>query len=171
MTSATSCCANASASIAEDLPSAVNFLTDRRPHVSINVRSVTAALPFYRTLFNARPTKLRADYAKWESEDPPVNLTLNEHPDSVSRVGHFGIEVKSTDAVQEYLKRFRQMKVSVDATENDVACCFAVQTKIWAKDPDGNHWEIFVVTDADVDEGCGATCICYNQETGGCDWS
>jgi catechol 2,3-dioxygenase-like lactoylglutathione lyase family enzyme len=165
------CCGpGASPQVEQDLPSAVDFLNDRRPHISINVRSIRAALPFYTALFGARPTKLRDDYAKWESQSPPVNLALNEHPEAVSRNGHFGIEVKSTEAVQAYHERLKRLKVSIEATEQNVACCFSVQTKIWAADPDGNHWEVFVVTEQEADEGCQSACICYNPQTGGCDW-
>ena len=34
--------------------------------------------------------------------------------------------------------------------EDDVTCCYAVQDKVWAIDPDGHRWEIFLVTDADA---------------------
>ena len=102
--------------------------------------------------------------------EPPVHVAILENPTGKKTHGHFGIEVKSTEAVNEYLERLRQVKVKVEATEQNVACCYSVQTKVWAADPDGNHWEVFVVTD-EADEGCAATCICYNPATGGCEWS
>jgi hypothetical protein len=34
-------------------------------------------------------------------------------------------------------------------SEEDTACCYAVQDKVWVEDPDGNSWEVFVVK-ADV---------------------
>ena len=167
-----SCCEPASGiDASRDLPSAVDFATDRRPHINLNVRSLKESLPFYRALFNARPTKLRDDYAKWECAEPPINLSILENPTDKKNHGHFGIEVKSTEAVTEYLERLRKVRVKVEATEQNVACCYSVQTKVWAVDPDGNHWEVFVVTDNEADEGCGATCICYNPDTGGCEWS
>jgi len=165
-----SCCEPASGvGIVQDLPSAVDFGTDKRPHINLNVTSLKDSLPFYRALFNARPTKLRDDYAKWECAEPPVNLSILENTTGQKTRGHFGIEVKTTEAVNEYLQRLKRVRVKVEATEQNVACCYSVQTKIWAADPDGNHWEVFVVTE-DADEGCGATCICYNPETGGCEW-
>jgi hypothetical protein len=30
-----------------------------------------------------------------------------------------------------------------------VTCCYAVQNKVWATDPDGNKWEVYVVLDND----------------------
>jgi hypothetical protein len=34
---------------------------------------------------------------------------------------------------------------------------------VWVGDPDGNRWEVYVVTEADADEGCGADCVCYTE--------
>jgi hypothetical protein len=45
-----------------------------------------------------------------------------------------------------------------------------VQDKAWVVDPDGNHWEVFVVTNNEAEEGCGLSCICYDADTGGCNW-
>ena len=28
-----------------------------------------------------------------------------------------------------------------------MTCCYAVQDKVWAVDPDGNKWEVYVVLD------------------------
>lgn len=28
-----------------------------------------------------------------------------------------------------------------------MTCCYAVQNKVWATDPDGNRWEVYVVLD------------------------
>src|SRR5688572_20242559 len=88
--------------------SAVEFPTATRLHIAIAVRDVAAALPFYRTLFGQEPSKLRADYAKFEVLDPPVNFSLN-----ASEVGaghgngpqHFGIQVKSSDTVGAWKSR------------------------------------------------------------------
>jgi catechol 2,3-dioxygenase-like lactoylglutathione lyase family enzyme len=155
---------------ASELTSAVEFPNERRPHISLNVKNVQRATWFYKILFNQNPVKMRPDYAKFEPVDPPVNFTLNEHADAVDRDGHFGIEVKDVDAVARYLERFRSAGLKVDTTETQVSCCYSVQDKAWVVDPDGNHWEIFVVTSNEATEGCGLTCICYDPSTGGCNW-
>jgi hypothetical protein len=36
--------------------------------------------------------------------------------------------------------------------EGGTTCCFARQNKIWAHDPDGNAWEIYVLTGDLLDE-------------------
>jgi catechol 2,3-dioxygenase-like lactoylglutathione lyase family enzyme len=169
---ATSCCAAPGLkAAAEELVSAVDFPNTRRPHISLNVRNVQRAQWFYKILFNQNPVKLRPDYAKFEPVDPPVNFTLNEHADAVDRDGHFGIEVKDVAAVGRYLERFKSAGLKVETTETQVSCCYSVQDKAWLVDPDGNHWEIFVVTNNEAAEGCGLTCICYDPGTGGCNWN
>jgi hypothetical protein len=38
-----------------------------------------------------------------------------------------------------------------------VACCYAVQDKVWVNDPDGEPWEVYAVLD-DVPETPACTC-------------
>src|SRR5690606_39506116 len=42
--------------------------------------------------------------------------------------------------------------------EMQVDCCYALQDKTWARDPDGNEWEVFVVLENT--EPTGAACDC-----------
>ncbi len=169
-TSASSCCAPPQQASAPEQTSAVDFPNTRRPHISLNVRNVQRSSAFYRLLFNQTPVKTRPDYVKFEPVDPPVNFTINEHADAVDRDGHFGIEVKDVESVARYITRFKAAGLAVDATETQVSCCYSVQDKAWVVDPDGNHWEIFVVTNNEATEGCGLSCICYDPGTGGCNW-
>ena len=131
--------------------SAVEFATNNRVHVAINVSNVEQSLPFYRTLFAQEPTKLRPGYAKFEVAEPPVNFTLNENAQFQpgGTLSHFGIQVKSTGEVTAAKERFIQSGLATFDEEN-VTCCYAVQDKVWLTDPDGNQWETFVVLDADA---------------------
>jgi len=179
--SAASCCAPSTAQSngcgapildldENDEVSAVDFPNSRRIHISLNVKNLKKSLWFYRVLFSRNPSKLRDDYAKFEPTIPPVNFTLNEHADAIDRDGHFGIEVKSPDAVQALINRMTAAGIEVNTRETQVSCCFSVQDKAWFVDPDGNHWEVFVVTNSEAVEGCGLSCICYDPETDGCNW-
>lgn len=142
--------------------SVVDFPTDRRLHVSLNVLSLATSVPFYRLLFAADPTKVREGYARFELTEPALNFSLNEQRPASCGQGHFGIQVKSTEAVVETWRRLVEHGFAI-TTEDDVECCYAVQTKIWVADPDGNRWEIFVTTVDDSDEGCGPDCICHQE--------
>jgi catechol 2,3-dioxygenase-like lactoylglutathione lyase family enzyme len=132
--------------------SAVEFATTSRVHVAINVSQVERSLPFYTVLFGQEPTKLRPGYAKFEVAEPPVNFTLNENPAvkiSEGTLSHMGIQVKSSDEVLAAKQRFIESGLAT-FEEDQVTCCYAVQDKVWVTDPDGNRWEVFVVTQADT---------------------
>jgi hypothetical protein len=71
---------------------------------------------------------------------------------------HFGIQVASTEDVLEAKKRFESAGLKT-LTEEDTACCYAVQDKVWVDDPDGNSWEVFVVkSDAPVMRQTSSAC-------------
>ncbi len=127
------------------------FAGTARIHVALPVRDVTQSQRFYEVLLGTEPAKIREGYVKFEAADPAVNLTLNASPDAVSHhpVAHFGVQVKSTEAVRQRHERLRAAGYET-ASEEGVTCCFAVQDKIWATDPDGHRWEVFVVLDADA---------------------
>jgi hypothetical protein len=99
-----------------------------------------------------------------------VNLSLNEVGGATgpnNSVAHFGIQVKSSAAINEVAQRLSAAEIAMDVEEN-VTCCYAVQNKIWATDPDGNKWEVYVVIDNDgthhhssassADACCSADC-------------
>lgn len=134
--------------------SAVDFPTLTRAHVALASADLNRSLSFYRALFGTEPTKLREGYAKFELHEPPLNLTLNavaEAPAAQADPAHFGIQVKSTAAVLDARETMRVAGFG-SRSEEAVGCCFATQDKVWFADPDGNRWEVFVVTRADLPE-------------------
>jgi catechol 2,3-dioxygenase-like lactoylglutathione lyase family enzyme len=129
--------------------SAVEFATDRRIHIALAVTDLEKSRAYYRALFGQGPTKERPRYAKFEVAEPPVNLALNEMPvptAPANAVAHFGVQVKSTAAVKEIAARLEKEGYEL-VPEEHVTCCYAVQNKVWATDPDGNKWEIYVLLD------------------------
>ncbi|WP_139490172.1 ArsI/CadI family heavy metal resistance metalloenzyme [Brevibacillus dissolubilis] len=113
-------------------------------HVAINVNNLEASLDFYRKLFNAEPTKVKEDYAKFELDEPGLHFALNVRPyqQGSGVINHFGFQVKDTEAVLATKKRLREAGL-VSLDEMNTTCCYAVQDKIWVRDPEGNPWEIF----------------------------
>jgi lactoylglutathione lyase len=109
------------------------------------------AVDFYTLLLGSKPTKMKTDYAKFETDDPSVNLSLTTGgPGHGSSGAHYGIQVKSTDAVAAAKARFSEAGVDI-RSEYETVCCYALQDKFWVHDPDGTEWEIFVVLeDANV---------------------
>jgi hypothetical protein len=149
-----------SVALVTEAVSAVEFEGASRLHISLDVTDIEASLPFYMVLFDARPTKRRADYVKFELAEPRLNITLNLHDQTRASSGHYGIQVKTSTAVRQATERLRAAGFAI-TEEAETACCYAVQSKIWVADPDGNRWEVFLVTEAEADEGCGPDCICY----------
>lgn len=151
--------------------SAVQFETESRIHMGLAVISLEHSVAFYTTLFGQGPTKTRPYYAKFEVAEPPVNLALNEVGGATgpsNSVAHFGIQVKSSEAVRVVADRLKEagQKTSI---EEKVTCCYAVQNKVWATDPDGNKWEVYVVLDNDGTQHQSSQTECCGDQPGCCD--
>ncbi|MGE0784582.1 MAG: ArsI/CadI family heavy metal resistance metalloenzyme [Sandaracinaceae bacterium] len=115
-----------------------------KPHVSLNVTNIDASVAFYEKAFGVTATKRRPGYAKFDLVAPHLNLTMQEASRTGVNASHFGIQVASTSDVEEAKARFESIGLAT-RTEEDVACCYAVQDKVWIADPDGNEWEVFFV--------------------------
>ncbi|MCU0713007.1 MAG: VOC family protein [Pirellula sp.] len=122
-----------------------------RFHVSLNVSDLEKSVQFYEILFGLPPAKRRADYAKFEPNDPPLVISLEPN----GRVGggtlnHLGIRLsddRQLVALQERLERqgIRSQR------EEGVECCYAKQTKFWVQDPDLTLWEFYTLDDDELD--------------------
>jgi catechol 2,3-dioxygenase-like lactoylglutathione lyase family enzyme len=151
--------------------SAVEFETDSRIHMGLAVKNLERSVAFYSTLFGQEPKKTRPRYAKFEVAEPPVNLALNEvgvDTGPNNPVAHFGIQVKSTEAVGNVADRLKAAGLET-AVEDNVTCCYAVQNKVWATDPDGNNWEVYVVLDNDGRQHHSTQSACCADKPGCCE--
>ncbi len=84
---------------------------------------------------------------------------------------HFGVQVATAADVAEARRRFEAAGL-VTAAEEDTACCYALQDKVWIEDPDGNAWEVFVVKgDAPVMKASASACCAPVAATGPSDRS
>ncbi len=114
-------------------------------HLNLATRDLDRSVAFYSTLLDTQPVKKLADYALFVSEQPGLELALDL--DAAAQAGdgqHFGIVVDSTDAVEAQIVRLQAAGHPVDVQRDDT-CCYAVQTKVWASDPEGRRWETYVV--------------------------
>lgn len=115
-----------------------------KPHISLNVSAIERSVAFYESAFGVSVTKLRPGYAKFDLTIPSLNLSMVEAPRTGVNASHFGIQVASSADVVEAKRRFEAAGLAT-RTEENTACCYAVQDKVWIEDPDGNSWEVFVV--------------------------
>ena len=130
-----------------------------KAHLALNVKNVERSIEFYRKMLGIEPSKVRTGYAKFDVENPPLNLTLNEVPfRERGALSHLGIQVASTDDVLAVRQRWADQGL-VTRDEMQTNCCYAIQDKAWVEDPDGNEWEVFVVLEDNLaeTEGCCVT--------------
>lgn len=126
-----------------------------RVHLSLNVRDLEASTRFYEALLGEAPHKVRPGYANFAPRSLPIKLALNQQTSApVGRGGlsHLGFQVATVDEVLQAGERLRSAGLTV-TPEGDTVCCFARQEKFWVHDPDGNAWEIYVLTDDMLTEG------------------
>jgi catechol 2,3-dioxygenase-like lactoylglutathione lyase family enzyme len=126
-----------------------------------DVRNLEKSLDFYQRMLGLEPSKVRTGYAKFDVQNPPVNLALNEVPDlpGPGALSHLGIQVGSTDDVMATRLRWAKAGL-ITRDEMQTDCCYAKQDKTWVHDPDGNEWEVFVVLEDNLPEKTGATASC-----------
>jgi catechol 2,3-dioxygenase-like lactoylglutathione lyase family enzyme len=123
-----------------------------KAHISINVRNIAESVEFYKKMLGLEPSKVRAGYAKFDVQNPPLNLALNEVTyGERGALSHLGIQVASTKDVLAIREKWAQAGLST-RDEMQTSCCYAVQDKTWVRDPDGNEWEVFVVLEDNLPE-------------------
>jgi catechol 2,3-dioxygenase-like lactoylglutathione lyase family enzyme len=117
-------------------------------HVSINVQSLARSLAFYEAFFGVAPHKVRPGYANFDLAEPPLKFVLNEQAGATGggTLNHLGFQVATRAEVEGAKLRLQQAGLAT-FDETDTTCCYARQDKIWAHDPDGNAWEVYVLTD------------------------
>ena len=121
-------------------------------HVGLNVADLAQAVRFYRTLLATEPAKHYDDYAKFELDEPPLVLYASFYP-SPQRAGgvlnHMGLRMPNAAGLVAAQRRLELDGIATQREEG-VECCYALQTKFWVTDPDGNLWEVYTLHE-DID--------------------
>ena len=134
-----------------------------KAHLALNVRSVSESIDFYKKMLGIEPSKVRTGYAKFDVENPPLNLTLNEASfRERGALSHLGIQVASTVDVLTMRALWAEAGL-LPRDEMQTNCCYALQDKTWVTDPDGNEWEVFVVLEDNLSE----TAMCCVSDAAG----
>ena len=113
----------------------------KRFHIHTTVADLPKSIDFYSKLFDAEPTRVEADYAKWMLEDPRVNFAISTRGSKIG-VDHLGIQTET----EEELGELRARAVAAGMTlldEGETSCCYARSDKYWLQDPQGLAWEGF----------------------------
>src|SRR5215216_5832475 len=129
-----------------------------KAHLALNVHNVERSIDFYKKMLGVEPSKVRTGYAKFDVQNPPLNLTLNEYSFSErGALSHLGIQVSSTDDVLAMREKWVESGL-ITRDEMQTSCCYALQDKTWVRDPDGNEWEVFVVLEDNLAETAPCEC-------------
>jgi catechol 2,3-dioxygenase-like lactoylglutathione lyase family enzyme len=113
----------------------------KRLHMHVSVPDIEQAIGFYTTLFDAPPSVVKDDYAKWMLEDPRVNLAISSRA-RANGIDHVGVQVDSAEELAELAHR---LKAAGSTTFDQAAttCCYAKSDKSWVMDTAGVRWETF----------------------------
>jgi catechol 2,3-dioxygenase-like lactoylglutathione lyase family enzyme len=138
-----------------------------RVQLALRVADLEGSVAFYSKLFGTQPAKRRPGYANFAITEPPLKLVLIEGtPGEATRMDHLGVEVETTGEVTAATSRLAAEGLAT-ATEEDTACCYAVQDKVWVTGPGDEPWEVYVVKgDADVlDKAADSACCTPSTST------
>lgn len=131
-----------------------------RVQLALRVADLEASVAFYTRLFGTEPAKRRPGYANFAIAEPPLKLVLLEGtPGEPTRMDHLGVEVETTGEVAAAAGRLAAEGLET-VSEQDTACCYAVQDKVWVTGPGAEPWEVYVVkADAGtLDKEAGSAC-------------
>jgi catechol 2,3-dioxygenase-like lactoylglutathione lyase family enzyme len=129
-----------------------------RTHLNFATLHLDESVAFYSVLLNAKPLKLRDDYALFITNEPAMELALDVAHTVDSRDGaHYGIYVESADLVERAIERLQSANLPV-SVEREETCCYANQTKVWTGDPDGRPWEVYAVHEETETRDAARTC-------------
>jgi catechol 2,3-dioxygenase-like lactoylglutathione lyase family enzyme len=114
-----------------------------RLQLALNVSNLEEAIEFYSKFFKTEPAKIKAGYANFAIEEPPLKLVLFENPDSGGTINHLGVEVFSPSEVVDATTYLDEQGFATEV-EMKTDCCYAVQDKVWVDGPD-LRWEVYTV--------------------------
>jgi predicted enzyme related to lactoylglutathione lyase len=116
----------------------------KRMHVHVAVEDLNRSIDFYSALFDAAPTVVKPDYAKWMLDDARVNFAISTRGHETG-LDHLGIQVESKTELAEVHARLHKAGGAV-IDQGKTTCCYAKSEKSWIDDPAGISWETFHTT-------------------------
>jgi Glyoxalase/Bleomycin resistance protein/Dioxygenase superfamily len=116
-----------------------------RVQLALRVSDLESSIAFYSSLFGVEPAKRRPGYANFAVAEPPLKLVLiGGAADQPTVMDHLGVEVESTDDVNEATARLSSLGLFTQE-EKDTTCCYALQDKVWVHGPGAEPWEVYTV--------------------------
>ncbi|MFM2329031.1 MAG: hypothetical protein RLZZ494_1134 [Pseudomonadota bacterium] len=113
----------------------------KRFHVHLHVADLAASIAFYAKLFDAAPSRVEADYAKWMLDDPAVNFAISTRGHEPG-LDHLGFQTDDPAELAALKARAQAADLAL-LDEGATTCCYAQSEKHWITDPQGIAWEQF----------------------------
>lgn len=113
----------------------------KRMHVHLGVDDLDKNIEFYSALFNAKPVKIKEDYAKWILSDPLLNFAISTRP-SKKGLNHFGLQVETEKELEAIRGQLSAANISTH-DDGETTCCYARSKKSWVTDSNGIAWEAY----------------------------
>ena len=111
----------------------------RKLHIHISVENIQEGINFYNTQLQAKPTKIKDDYAQWLMDDLSLNFAISTRGYKKG-VNHLGIQYESEDALQKIQSIFEEKGIK-GREDKCAVCCYKESNKYWVKDPSDLVWE------------------------------
>jgi Glyoxalase/Bleomycin resistance protein/Dioxygenase superfamily len=113
----------------------------KRFHVHLHVEDLAKSISFYAKLFDAAPTRVEGDYAKWMLEDPRINFAISTRG-AQPGIDHLGMQTDDAAELATLKARAEAADMAL-LDEGETTCCYARSEKHWVTDPQGIAWEHF----------------------------
>ncbi len=113
----------------------------KRFHVHVHVEDLDKSVGFYSKLFDAEPTRVESDYAKWMLEDPRINFAISTRGGQPG-IDHLGFQTDDAEELAVLKARAEAADMAL-LDEGETTCCYARSEKHWVTDPQGIAWEHF----------------------------
>jgi extradiol dioxygenase family protein len=132
-----------------------------RFHLSLDVEDLEASVRFYSTLLDSPPTKLKPGYAKFDLENPAINLALQEKSHCcLQGLNHMGLRMQTSEEMLAVKSRLETAGYTVE-DEMNTTCCYALQDKFWVSDPSRYRWEVYILkADTEQESAASVTNCC-----------
>jgi len=114
----------------------------KRFHVHMHVDDLAKNIAFYSRLFDAEPTRVERDYAKWMLEDPRIHFAISSRGNAQPGLDHLGFQVDDASELAALKARAQAADMAL-LDEGETTCCYARSDKHWITDPQGVAWEYF----------------------------
>lgn len=111
----------------------------KRLHIHMSVENIEQSIKFYTTQFDAKPTKVKEDYAQWLVDDLSLNFAISTRGYEKG-VNHLGVQYDSDEALEKAQILFEKDGIK-GKEEKDAICCYKESNKYWVSDPTGLVWE------------------------------